>query len=506
MTRLRTAVLLVGALSAILWPQAFHAQTSAQSDGTLVYYPPNATLTVIEGMRLIDGVSDAPIEDAVMVIENGAIKAVGRRGSVTVPAGAQRVSATGKTIMPAIIAVHAHVGRNRADMYPNLVDKEVLAWGPGAVQQTRESTQRAANAYLYYGVTHNISLGYDQQPIIDFMLEQRAGKVGGAQIYSAGTGYAVKEYRPDDPDLHRPTTPEQARAMVRMEAAKNLGTPSFTKLWVDDSRSLPKLAPDVYGAIIDESHKHGKKTVVHTFSLEDGKELMRRGIDAITHTVQQPVDEEYIRLAKQHNVTMIFDILRANESSDYIDDPRLPLLFPASVLQTVRQRESPSARESQERAASAANLTRVRTLTAAARAAGINGQIYVTTDLREINELSLRQAATMAAAGVTFAIGSDSGEPQNFSGQSEHREMETLASGGIPPMQVLKAATANGARFLGIEKTHGTLVPGKKANFLVLSANPLTDIKNSRKIDDVWVNGKRVDRSTLERRPGPSSQ
>ena len=145
-------------------------------------------------------------------------------------------------------------------------------------------------------------------------------------------------------------------------------------------------------------------------------------------------------------------------------------------------------------------------MTAAARAAGISGQIYVTADLREINALSLRQAARMVAAGVTFAIGSDSGEPHNFSGQSEHREMETLVNGGIPAMQVLKAATAGGAKFLGIEQTHGTLVPGKRANFLVLAANPLTDIKNTLKLDDVWVNGKRVDRSSLESRPRRSSQ
>lgn len=505
MSRLRTAVLSLVTLLVTIWPGSFRAQTTSGPEGTLVYYPPNPNLTAIERMTLIDGVSDTPIQDAVMVIENGAIRSVGRRGTVTIPAGAQRINAAGKTIMPAILALHAHIGRNRADLSPNLVDKEVLAWGPGAVEQTRESIQRAANAYLYYGVTHIISLGYDQQPMIDFMLEQRAGKVAGAQVYSAGTGYAVKGFRPDG-QIHDLTTAEEARAMVRMEAAKNLGTPSFTKLWVDDSRSLPKLTPEVYGAIIDESHKHGKKAVVHTFSLEDGKELMRRGVDAITHTVQQPVDDEYLRLAKQHNVTMIFDILRANQSTDYLDDVRLPLLFPASVLQTVRQRESQSQRESRDRAATAANLTRTRTITAAARAAGITGQIYVTTDLREINELSLRQAVRMAATGVRFAIGSDSGEPQNFSGQSEHREMETLVNGGIPPMQVLKAATANGAKFLGLDKTHGTLVPGKLANFLVLSANPLTDIRNSRKIDAVWVNGRPVDRTVLERRPGPSSQ
>jgi imidazolonepropionase-like amidohydrolase len=177
------------------------------------------------------------------------------------------------------------------------------------------------------------------------------------------------------------------------------------------------------------------------------------------------------------------------------------LLFSRNLVQVVRQRETrqrPPAEADRARA-------QAQTIIAAARAAGINGQIYVETDLDEINQLSLRQAAKMAAAGVTFAIGSDSGEPQNFSGQSEHREMETLVKGGIPPMQVLKAATANGAKFLGIEKTHGTLTPGKAADFLVLNANPLMDIKNSRNIDAVWVNGKPVDRAALERRsPGSS--
>ena len=493
MRRLPATVLLLGSV-VILWPASFQAQTVPGSEAALVHYPSNARPAVIEGMTLIDGVSDTPLHDAVMVIEHGVIKSVGRRGAVAIPSGSQRIDAAGKTVMPAIIALHAHIGRNHADISPNTVDKDVLAWGPGAVQQTRASIQRAANAYLYYGVTHNISLGYDQQAMIDFMLEQRGGRVAGARIYSAGTGYAVKEYRPDDPELHRPATAEEARAMVRMEAAKHLGTPSFTKLWVDDSRALPKLPPEVYGAIIDESHQHGKKTVAHTFSVDDGKELMRRGIDAITHTVQQPVDEEYLRLARQHEVTMIFDILRANESSDYLEDARLPLLFPASVLQAVRQSESQSARESQDRAATAANRTATQAIVAAARAAGMTGQMYVTTDLREINALSLRQAVRMAAAGVMFAIGSDSGEPHNFPGQSEHREMETLVDGGIPPMQVLKAATANGASFLGIDKTHGTLAPGKAANFLVLRDNPLTDIRNSQRIDAVWVNGKPVER------------
>jgi imidazolonepropionase-like amidohydrolase len=460
-----------------------HAQTGRRPEGTLLNYPASAAATVIEGMTIIDGVADAPVEDAVMVIENGLIRSVGKRASVAIPSGAQRVNASGKTIMPAIYALHSHIGRNRADNEPTRVDNDAMAWGPPRIQQTRESIQRALNAYLYFGVTHIISLGYDQQAMTDFISDQRAGKLGGAVVYSCGNGFtAPGGWRATgnnaDPELHQPVTVEEAREMVRREAAKPLGPIAFTKMWVTDESNMPAMNPEIFAAIIDESHKHDKKVIAHTYSPDLGKALMRRGVDAITHSVQRSIDDEYITLARQHNTLMIFDIVRANYNNDFLNDTRLPLLYPPSVVQTMRSKEY------RDRQTNNPNFARTRS----------------------INEASLKENAKMVAAGVRFAIGSDSAEPQNLSGLWEHREMEILVNGGIPAMKVLKAASAEGARFLGIDKTHGTLTPGKVADFIVLNANPLSDIRNSRNLDAVWVNGRPLDRSKLERPAATVSQ
>lgn len=482
MTR-RAFVAVVCTIVATVLTGSYQAQIAGRPEGTLVHYQANTSPTVIEGMALIDGASDTPITDAVMVIENGTIKSVGRRGSVTIPPGAQRVSAAGKTVMPVIYALHSHIGRNRADLNPTLVDNDVLVWGAPRIPQSPESIQRAANAYLHWGVTHIISLGYDQQPMVEFIADQRAGKVAGAVVYSAGYGFsAVGGWRSaannNDLEIHRPTTPDEARQMMRQEAAKNLGAISFVKMWVTDENGLPPLKPELYAAIIDEAHKHNKKVIAHSYSPALGKGLMQAGVDAITHSVQSPIDDEYIALARRHNTLMIFDIVRANYNDNFLGDPRLPVLYPLSVVQTLRSKEY------QDRVRGNPNYARTRAT----------------------NEASLKENAKMAAAGVRFAIGSDSSEPQTLSGLWEHREMEILARAGIPAMQVIKAATAEGARFLGIDRSHGTLTAGKAANFIVLNANPLEDIENSRKIDAVWVNGRPVDRTTLERRPGGGSQ
>ncbi len=122
--------------------------------------PESQDLVVIEGATVIDGVSSTPIENAVIVIDGDTIQAIGSSGSVEVPPGARIIDATGKTIIPGIFNLHAHVGRSEGmesnDQFYN-----------------RERIQRDANRYLYYGITHMVSLGIDQEPMIGFLEDQR---------------------------------------------------------------------------------------------------------------------------------------------------------------------------------------------------------------------------------------------------------------------------------------------------------------------------------------------
>ena len=420
-------------------------------------------ITVIEGATVIDGVSDTPIEDAIIVIAGDTIQSIGTRGSVEIPPGARTINAAGKTILPGMFNLHGHVAMSEGTS--RTLDN-----------YTRERVQRDANAYLYYGITNSISLGLDAEPMLGFLADQRAGRAGGARLYSAGRGFAAKDgWQPAGvQNLNRPTTPEEARALVRKELEKH---PDVLKIWVDDRLGeLPKITPELYGAIIDEAHKNNVKVLAHMFYLEDAKELMRRGLDVLAHSVRdKEVDEEFLALAKENGVTQIATLvghygnLTFPQDTSYLDDAGAPLMVPAGLLETLRSKEYQNEQ--------AQSPTRERT--------------------RRQYETALKNTAAIAAAGIPIAVGTDSSGASRIQGLWEHRELEHLVKAGLTPMQAIQAATVNSAKVLGVEDKYGTLEPGKVADWVLLNANPLSDIANSLQIDAVWMDGKPVNRAAL---------
>jgi imidazolonepropionase-like amidohydrolase len=263
--------------------------------------------------------------------------------------------------------------------------------------------------------------------------------------------------------------------MVRQELQKK---PDVLKIWVDDQNAeLLKLPPDLYGAIIDEAHNNNIRVFVHMKTLSDTKELIRRGVDVLAHSVRdKEVDEEFLQLAKSRGVVQLATmagmegtLAYAEGNPPFLSDPGLPVLFPASLLETF------GGKQYQEQTAKSPTLR----------------------DTRREYELALKNTAKVAAAGIPMALGTDSGSPGRFPGLWEHREMELLVRAGLTPMQAIQAATINGARALQLDAKYGSLEGGKVADFIILNADPLAEITNSRKIDSVWMNGKQVDRNAL---------
>ena len=296
---------------------------------------------------MIDGVSNQPIQDAVLVIEGTTIQSVGPSGSVSVPDGAERINAAGKTIIPGMFAMHTHVAMG-----------EGLERNPRFYN--RERIQRDANAYLYYGVTHVLSLGMDLEPMRGFLADQQAGRTSGARMYSSGIGFAAENgFEPGGfADVNRPSTVSEAQEMVRREIEdKNVDA---IKIWVDDVRgSVPKLDPEIYGAIIETARMQDIPVFAHMRDLEDGKELIRRGVAALVHTAPE-VDEELVQLASDRGVAMMPTLAGAYgarayaEGASFLSDPGLPRLFPGSVLETL------GSAEYQERIANSMNLDEAR--------------------------------------------------------------------------------------------------------------------------------------------------
>jgi imidazolonepropionase-like amidohydrolase len=107
-------------------------------------------------------------------------------------------------------------------------------------------------------------------------------------------------------------------------------------------------------------------------------------------------------------------------------------------------------------------------------------------------EMAKKNLKTLSDAGVKIGFGTDSGIPTRFPGYFEHRELQLMVEAGLTPMQAIMAATATNADILGGAKQFGTLQSGRRADFLVLDANPLDDIHNTEKLSAVWQSGKIV--------------
>jgi imidazolonepropionase-like amidohydrolase len=237
----------------------------------------------------------------------------------------------------------------------------------------------------------------------------------------------------------------------------------IVKIWVDDRNgTVKKLPPPLYRAIIDEAHKHNLRAAAHIFYLEDAKELLRSGIDGFTHGVRdRDVDDEFIRLLKARPNVFITPNLpdRGATAEDF-----------ALMSETVPAKEVQRLREVQEK----------RTPEAEKKA-------------REFFDLQSRNLAKVNAAGARIALGTDSSATV---GWDTHQELTDMAASGMTPSQVIVAATKTAAEVLKLDQL-GTISAGKSADFIVLNANPLDNIDNTRKIAKVYLRGRELDRGPM---------
>jgi hypothetical protein len=267
--------------------------------------PSNAIL--FEGARLIVGDGSPPVDNSAFLVENDRFIRVGRKGELELPAGAARVDLTGKTVMPALVDLHSHLG------YTKVRDNST-----SAQNFTRENLLDHLNRYAYYGIAVTLSMGVDRGEL-PFQLREQPPP-GAALFRTAGRGIALpnagpgQEFRKDAP--YGVTTEAEARKAVQELAAKKV---DIVKIWVDDrAGTVQKLPPVLYRAIIDESHKHNLRVAAHIFDLADAKELARSGIDGFAHGVRdKDIDEELLGLLKER--PNIFFIPNLPESGTPVD-------------------------------------------------------------------------------------------------------------------------------------------------------------------------------------------
>jgi imidazolonepropionase-like amidohydrolase len=447
------------AATAALWLPS--VQIAAQNVPAVVAY---------ENVRLIPGDGRPAMEQATLLVEKGRVRQVGASFEVRVPDGAARVDLRGKTVVPAFVNAHTHPGFQRGTSYSR-------------DNYTRELYLQDLDRALYFGVAAVLSQGIDPGDVaFQIRADQAAGKVGGARLRLAGIGIGSPNAGPGAAAYqgiaYELTTPEEGRKAVAEQAAKKV---DVIKIWVDDRNGrAPRLTRPAYTAIIDEAHKRGLKVNAHVFYLSDLKGLVEAGVDGLAHLARDlELDDEAVAAIVKRGVVVMPTLATPDRTTHtsvppsllaWLDGPAGAALGPA-VVERVKAAFG-------GRTAEAATAARTR------------------------YQILRRSVARLAKAGAKVLLGSDTGIQDHPFGFTDHRELEMLVEAGMTPMQAIVAATSRPAEYMSLRDL-GTLTPGRAASFIVLDANPLDDITNTRRIADVYIDGRRVDRPALLARLAP---
>ena len=416
---------------------------------------------VLNNFTLIDGNGGAPLAPAGLIAENGRITWIGPAAQLKAPPGAAVQELRDKFVMPGIIDLHVHVA-----------NADGLRQDPVEFF-TRANVERELKLYASYGVTSVVSMGTDQPLVYRLRAEQRAGRPAMTRLFTAGRGFTVLEGFPTNPG-NVPGVPyevsdaEQAAADVE-ELAKS--RPDVVKIWVDDRFGDFKKTPIALSrAIIDAAHKERLKAVAHVFYLADAKQLATASVNAFGHSVRdKPVDAELIQLMKQHGTWQIPTLTRDSTTfswatpEPYVADPFFTRAAPPLMLAAMK---TPEYRQ---------NLLK-------------DPHFAEYPGLLRNSQQNLKK---LADGGCEDRLRHRRGPPGRVAGYLEHWELELMVEAGLTPAQVMTAATKSSAEFLG-EKELGTLERGKWADLIVLSRNPLADIRNTRSIESVYIAGNRV--------------
>src|SRR5262245_20319607 len=444
-------------------------------------------VTVYEGARLIIGDGTPAIENSAFVVQDNQFTQVGRRGEVQVPAGAARVDLTGKTVMPTLVDLHGHFGFQ--NLAQGTMSKETY---------TRANLIDHMQRMAYFGVGAVVGIG----DLVD-RSDMKGGRTGWGDVplkvrdevipntalfKTAGPGMAWPgsgaQGNPSRMDVSYPvSTVDEARAAVRDYVRIK---PEFIKIWVDDRDGTKKtLTTPLYGAILDEAHRNNVPVAVHNVKLASAKEMMRGGMEGWLHVPvrgEDVVDDELLQIVRDRIarndrpvIWMTPSMISAWMNTQggprrpvWLDDPLLKATYAPQHIEQYWGEP-------------------LRKMTPAQVA-----------EAKESFEHDARNAIRLRQAGMKIVAGTDTGQTRHLVGLANHLDLESQVAMGLTPMQVITGATRDGAA-IGKFNT-GSVAAGKNADFIVLDANPLDSISNTRKINKVYLRGQEVPRAQFAAR------
>jgi imidazolonepropionase-like amidohydrolase len=438
-------------------------------------------------VTVIDATGQPALPDRTVVVVSDRIQTIGKFSETKLPKRARVIDASGKYMIPGLWDMHAHF-RGGAELIP---DNE--AWLP---------------VFLAYGITGVREMGGDiADTVFRWRTEIANGTRLGPRILTSGP--KLDGPKPEWPGSIPVTDPGSARAAV--DKLKSMGA-DFVKIY---SRDFP---PDVFAAIVDDAHKQGLSVGGHLpFMTMTTRDAIHGGVRFIEHAnlfvlggcsrSEKQINDDYVARRQSKSPMNLVD-LTYHYAQTFEEDWARELagelvqhdVWVTPTLAAGRGNESLGRvdyEQHQDRKYIFPGMWKTWDPKTGLRHPLREEQLE---QLKLVDEKTAALVKLMQTRGVGLLAGSDSGASNSyrFPGWTLHQELELLVGSGLSPMEALQAATRNPARFLGELPRSGTLEEGRTANLVLLTASPLEDIRNSKKIDAVVLKGKLLTRADLD--------
>jgi imidazolonepropionase-like amidohydrolase len=426
-------------------------------------------VTVINGVTIVHPSQNgaAAVEpDATILIQGDKIQLAGAGITLELPQGANIIDGRGKWVIPGLVDAHVHFFQS-GNLYtrPDAADFNAVVPYAQEVARNKARLDATFKVWLASGVTGVVDIG---GPFWNFDMRDRAAEsIAAPRVAVAGPLISMIADPPldlDDPPIIRIDSVEAARALVARELARN---PDYIKVWFihQPGDDLAKQEAIVKAAG-DAAHAAGKKLAVHATELLVAKASLRAGADMLVHSVfDEPVDDEFIALLKKNKALYC---------------PTLFVMqgYPLALSNQWRATAEELKRADPQILAAMDDLSEIPAEKRPERVA----KMMAAAKLPDPPRIGMANLKKVADAGVTIIMGTDAGNIGTLHGPSIHREMRLMQEAGLTPLEILRSATTNGARALGLEGKTGEIAPGMLADLVILDADPLADSANLARV------------------------
>ncbi len=436
------------------------------------------------GATVLDGTGGEPVPDGVVVMREGRIACVGARDECPLPEDAELVDASGRWIVPGLVDAHVHYSQTGwVDGRPDAFDLRSDFPYEEVVAGLRDDPDRFFRAYLCSGVTATFDVG--GYPWTWDLREREATDPLVPRLAVAGPLLSTRDHwlnLPGERQFIHTADEEATRAGARHLVSH--GTDAV-KVWYLAGAEAADSAHDraMLGVAAAEAEEAGLPLIVHATGLRQAKDAVRLGADLLVHSVyEDEVDEEFLRLAREAGTlytptVVVLEGYRQIAARHFIEEGWDLECVDPEALRRARLTDSIPGRPDPEQVARSARIAADR------------------------RALVLRNLERVHGAGIPVVVGTDAGNPLTLHGPAIHLELEAMAEAGLSPMELLVAATRNGARAMGREEEFGTLEEGKLADLVVLDADPLESVSNLRRVRLVVRGGEILTRDELRFEP-----